>query len=459
MAPFIDASDFADAGQPHSPDNDPIRFVTVAMMRARAKLDSYRLIADALSLCDDFDWALEIAGDGPERSSVEALFAPFGARVTFAGELDRQGVVDAYARSDALLWPGFNEAYGLVYLEAQAAGLPVAALDRGPQHAVIRAGETGLLTAEDPQAFAQALRILANDPQQRLSMGQAARRFVHGERTIAVAARRFNQAFDTIEASKPVSMQPAGFPLSRAVLDQVAETGRTMSVWLRDDDAVTPTHQLDRLLETVCGRGMALTLAVIPQYATPTLACSLERAPQASVATHGLAHINHSPAGTKSSEFGATREQGDVEQDLRAGLDRMRGLFGHGALPLFVPPWNRMAEVFHALLADCGYRAISTFGAAGEAAQAGLAPVSTHLDIMDWKARTGRAADDLDVEFAQLLKQRLEIGNAAPLGILTHHLVHDETAWSALDGLMALLSAHPAVEWLDMRGYLAEKSQ
>ncbi|MEZ5878826.1 MAG: glycosyltransferase [Tepidamorphaceae bacterium] len=155
--PFIDASDFADAGKPHSPDNGPIRFVTVAMMRARAKLDSYRLIADALSLCDDFDWALEIAGDGPERSSVEALFAPFGARVTFAGELDRQGVVDAYARSDALLWPGFNEAYGLVYLEAQAAGLPVAALDRGPQHAVIRAGETGLLTAEDPQAFAQAL--------------------------------------------------------------------------------------------------------------------------------------------------------------------------------------------------------------------------------------------------------------------------------------------------------------
>ena len=456
MPPFIDASGF---GRANVAEGGPVRFVAVAMMRARGKLDSYKLIAEALALCGDFDWSLEIVGDGPERSAVEALFAPFGSRITFTGELDRHGVAQAYARSDVLLWPGFSEAYGLVYLEAQAAGLPVIALDRGPQHAVIRAEETGLLTTADAAAFAQAVRALSSNAGLRMRMGDAAAEFVQSERTIEVAAERFDAAFREIAPADSVPLRPAVFPKTAALLDQAANAGRKISIWLRDDDAVAPTYQLERLLETVCGRGLALTLAVIPQYATHALAGRLQGIALANVATHGLAHINHAPAGTKSSEFGASRAAREAALDLQSGHERMQALFGGKALALFVPPWNRMDESLHGMLAEHGYRAISTFGEKGETAKAGLVPVSTHLDIMDWKTREGRAADALDAELALLMKQRLEGDNDMPLGILTHHLVHDETAWSAVEGLVALLANHPAVEWLDMRAYLAEHSQ
>ncbi|MCC0016250.1 MAG: glycosyltransferase [Rhodobiaceae bacterium] len=459
MPPFIDASGFADVSSAGNPEGGPVRFVTVAMMRARAKLDSYRFLAETLAGCADFDWTLDIVGDGPERGAIETLFSPFGERVRFTGELDRAGVAGRFAAADAMLWPGFNEAYGLVYLEAQAAGLPVVALDRGPQHEVVRAGVTGLLTANDPAAYADAVRALAGDRGRRQGMGQAGASFVREDRTIEVAARRFNAAFDTLRSAGAGRSKTAGFPKASAMLDLIGEAGRQIRFWLRDDDAVAPTHQLDRLLETVCGRGLALTLAVIPRYATDALAERLKPEPRVGIATHGLAHINHSPAHEKSSEFGADRPQHEVQGDLQAGVARMRALFGERfadrVLPLFVPPWNRIDARFHGVLADCGYEALSTFGAKGEVADGGLKAMPVHLDIMDWSKRAGREACDIDAELALLLDQRFDSGSDMPVGILTHHLVHDETAWSVLAGLAGLCAGHPAAGWLDVRDVLA----
>ncbi|MCB1474324.1 MAG: glycosyltransferase [Rhodobiaceae bacterium] len=455
MPPFIDDAAFTTTAATEDSNCRPARFITIAMMRARAKLDSYRLLAEALAVCTDFDWTLDIVGDGPERSAVEALFAPVGARVSFSGELDRAGVAKACTGADALLWPGFDEAYGLVYLEAQAAGLPVVAIDRGPQREVIVAGATGLLTDAEPAAYADAIRALACDHVRRSKMGQVAAVFVRNGRTVTAAARRFNAAFDAIHPATGPSMQAGEFPQTVRVLDRFAEAGREVRFWLRDDDAVAPTHQLDRLLDTVCRRDLALTLAVIPRYATDALAERLKPEPRVGVATHGFAHINHSPAHEKSGEFGAGRAPDDVRIDLQAGVARMKTLFGDCLLPLFVPPWNRIDARFHEALADCGYKALSTFGTKGEAVGRGLVAMPAHLDIMDWSVRAGRAASDLDSELAALLRHRLDGGNDAPVGILTHHLVHDETAWGVLAGLAGLCAGHPAAGWLDVRDVLA----
>lgn len=103
--------------------------LAVGMMRAAAKLGSYQLIAQTMALLPD-ETTLEIAGDGPVRSQIEALMVPFGTRVKFLGALNKDELETAYARAGALIWPGVDEAFGLTYLEAQAHGLPVIAQDR-----------------------------------------------------------------------------------------------------------------------------------------------------------------------------------------------------------------------------------------------------------------------------------------------------------------------------------------
>ena len=108
--------------------------LTVGMMRGGDKLASYSLIGAALKCLDSRgragNWKLCVAGDGPARAEVEALFAPFGARVEFLGQLDRNSLAEAYAQACLFFWPGVNEAFGMVYLEAQAHGLPVVTQDR-----------------------------------------------------------------------------------------------------------------------------------------------------------------------------------------------------------------------------------------------------------------------------------------------------------------------------------------
>ncbi len=451
LPPFIDASRFAQR-QPRE-DGGSVRLVTVAMMRARAKLDSYRLLAEALGELRDLDWTLEIVGDGPERASVEALFAglPEG-RIGFTGELDAEGVAAALARADMFVWPGVGEAYGLVYLEAQAAGLPVVALERAPARAVIRRGETGLLTGETARGYADAIRRMIGTADVRTRMGEAARAFVQGERTIAAAAGRFNAAFAAIATPPPAQPVPAaGFPRTQAALDVLAGQGRTLRIWLRDDDCVAPTKPLDRLLALAATHQMPLMLAVIPRYATKALADRLAGVSGVTIAPHGLAHIDHASADQKSCEFGADRDAGQVAAELSEGRQRIYDLFAEAAIPLFVPPWNRMAPNWHAALVQAGFSAISGFGAKGLTAGDGLRALPTHVDIMDWSLRAGRPADEVDAEMADWI-ERLTAGEGdTPLGLLTHHLVHDETAWNVLEALLTVLSTHRAVRFTDAR--------
>jgi glycosyltransferase involved in cell wall biosynthesis len=166
------------------------RLVTVAMMRPGVKRDSYRALATALERLAALPWSLSVIGDGPARPEVEAMFAnlPEG-RVSWRGALDREAVAAGLATSDIFVWPGIGEAYGLVYLEAQAAGLPVIAFDSGGVSSTVRCGETALLAPEaDIGALGDALARLLVEPALRERMGAAARTFVTGERMLEQAS-------------------------------------------------------------------------------------------------------------------------------------------------------------------------------------------------------------------------------------------------------------------------------
>ncbi|MGO4620519.1 glycosyltransferase family 4 protein [Ensifer sp. 2YAB10] len=195
LAPFIDASPFSES-EPSV--GAACRMVVVAMMRSGDKTDSYRMLAQALAHLADAAWTLTIVGDGPCRDEVMEAFAALPSeRLVWLGEKDAAELPDILASSDLYVWPGCGEAYGLAYLEGQAAGLPVIAQHTAGVPEVVRDGETGLLTPDgDVTAYAAAMRDLIEDPARRRRLGAAARRFVHEERSFHAAARRLRSIFD-----------------------------------------------------------------------------------------------------------------------------------------------------------------------------------------------------------------------------------------------------------------------
>ncbi len=188
LAPFIDVTMNARPARHFL--HQPLRLVSVAMMRPGVKVESYRFLAAALACLDGIDWRLSVAGAGPSMPEVRQAFAGLGeSRVDFVGELEPSAVRDLLEDSDLFVWPGFGEAYGLAYLEAQAAGLPVVALATHGVPSVVQHGETGLLVpAAEPDAFAAAITHIAKDPALHARLSRAARRFVVEERSLAAAA-------------------------------------------------------------------------------------------------------------------------------------------------------------------------------------------------------------------------------------------------------------------------------
>lgn len=175
--------------------------LTVAMMRADAKRDSYRLLARALAQVRDLRWQLLVVGDGPARVEVAAMLHTLGDRVRLAGLLPEEALPLLYAAADLYVWPAVREAYGLAMLEAQAAGLPVVAGCEGGVAEVVVHGQSGTLAApHDPDAFSGAVRALLERPERRHAMAAAATRFVLEERSIGRAAALLSSALAAADA-------------------------------------------------------------------------------------------------------------------------------------------------------------------------------------------------------------------------------------------------------------------
>ena len=198
LAPFVDLDGF-DPPAPRG-EHEPVELVSVAMMLKGAKMESWRLLAEAVRALEPGSWRLTLVGDGPLRDEVERLFHGLPA-VRFAGQVDRRGVAGYLARSDVFVWPGWGEAFGLVYLEAQAMGLPVVAMRSGGVADVVRDGGTGLLSTEgDAAALAVSLARLIADAGLRRQMGDRAMAFVRGERSLQEASKQLDRLLRQVAA-------------------------------------------------------------------------------------------------------------------------------------------------------------------------------------------------------------------------------------------------------------------
>ena len=121
------------------------------------------LLADAFEIAYASDPRLHLvlAGGGPEE---RVLRERLGEHATFLGWQHGQDLARVYASADVFLFASQTDTFGQVLLEAQASGLPVVAVGEGGPVSLIESGETGILTAADPGALADAVGQIVEQP-------------------------------------------------------------------------------------------------------------------------------------------------------------------------------------------------------------------------------------------------------------------------------------------------------
>jgi glycosyltransferase involved in cell wall biosynthesis len=172
----IDAARFAPEASP-MPCSAPTLTVGVLTRLDARKGLPYLLRAMAQLRSDIPEARLLIGGDGEDRSALEREADTLGltGRVEFVGAV--HDAAQFYRRLDLFVLPSLDEAFGLVLLEAMAAGLPVVGTQVGGIPEVLEDGSQGRLVAPaDSQALAGAIRDLCRDPLRRGQMAEQARR-------------------------------------------------------------------------------------------------------------------------------------------------------------------------------------------------------------------------------------------------------------------------------------------
>jgi glycosyltransferase involved in cell wall biosynthesis len=158
-------------------DDEAVLLVLAALVR-RKGID---VLLRALELLarDGFRPALWVAGEGPERASLQELASDAGVadQVRFLGR--RTDAADLLGACDIAVVPSRREGLGVAALEAMAAGRAlVASAVGGLAEAVVDRGCGLLVAAEDPKALAAALAELLSDASLRDALGAAGRRRV-----------------------------------------------------------------------------------------------------------------------------------------------------------------------------------------------------------------------------------------------------------------------------------------
>jgi glycosyltransferase involved in cell wall biosynthesis len=169
----IDPADWADA-QSRVPDQNPRLYPITFLGRLDPIKNVPGLVAAAAGAGDVH---LHIFGQGEDREAIERTIRDTGMHATMHGAV--ASPQRALAQSGMLILPSFAEGFGLVLIEAMAAGVPVVASDIPGIRDVVRNGETGLLVPPGlPGPLTQAIRNLVEDPALRQRLISAAKKDV-----------------------------------------------------------------------------------------------------------------------------------------------------------------------------------------------------------------------------------------------------------------------------------------
>ena len=181
--------------------------VSVSRLVPRKGMDT--LIRAAARLRDRVpDVVVAIAGSGRDRARLEGLIASTGAPVRLLGRVPDEvlpglyGAGDVFSMSCRNRWGGLEqEGFGIVFVEAAAAGVPAVAGESGGSAEAVVHGETGLVVPRPDASdqVADALADLLDDETRRREMGRRARQRAEIEFSYDVLAARLRSGIDDAE--------------------------------------------------------------------------------------------------------------------------------------------------------------------------------------------------------------------------------------------------------------------
>jgi len=166
-----------------------------------SRLVPYKRVDIAVEAVKRLGRRLVVVGDGPERRRLEAIA---DEKVKFLGRVPDKELIALYQRSRGLIFPG-EEDFGIVMVEAQAAGKPVVAYGRGGATEIVRHGETGVLFhRQDVGALCEAILEMERGNFDPLTIRRNAERF---------SRERFREEFSSFLLrllNLPLGALPAG---------------------------------------------------------------------------------------------------------------------------------------------------------------------------------------------------------------------------------------------------------
>jgi hypothetical protein len=238
----------------------------------------------------------------------------------------------------------------------------------------------------------------------------------------------------------------------RTELARWMDAGRTATFWWRDDDATAPGPRLERLAVLSGTHGIPVGLAVIPGRAREDLGAALGAVPLLKMLVHGHHHHNNAPAGEKKAEFGAHRPLPEMLGDAAVGRETLVARFPDLALPVFVPPWNRIDPTLVERLSSAHFKGLSRYGQRGNHPPAeNMVENNCHLDLINWRGGRnfigrGEALEQLIDHLSDRRTGRADRGEST--GVLSHHAVMDEESWVFLAELFARATESDGAHWL-----------
>lgn len=200
------------------PGTDPVRFspanrsqsdkiptlLTIGRLIPRKGIDT--MLWALPTILEEMAVTYHIGGSGPDRPRLEEIVRELGIEhaVRFLGRVSEEALPQIYANADLFVLPnreikgrGSLEGFGIVFLEANASGLPVIAGNSGGAVEAVQNGKTGLIVSPDSkEELATAVLTLLKNEEKRQQMGEAGRRWVEKEMNWERTAQQFIDLLD-----------------------------------------------------------------------------------------------------------------------------------------------------------------------------------------------------------------------------------------------------------------------
>ncbi|HEY6195378.1 MAG TPA: glycosyltransferase [Candidatus Eisenbacteria bacterium] len=240
----------------------------------------------------------------------------------------------------------------------------------------------------------------------------------------------------------------------KARLEAFEREGRTIDIFLRNDDVGKEDRGLRRLLDLTLARGVPLSLEVIPGVLNGSKEMLLQEYKHffptlLELNQHGWEHRNHELNGTKS-EFGANRSYAQQLEDIARGKRLLEQAFPDRFHAVFTPPWNRCTEDTLHALDQLGFRVLSRSRGHAEATGHRFREIPITLDLFRWKG--GVVLRPSDEILADLMSQMNE---GVTIGLMLHHQVMGPDAFAFLEDLLDELIRYPVVRFHTFRSLMS----